>query len=189
MATRVLSLPLAVFAMSAGQVFVSQLGHDIRERGGAATAIFRRTSRTSALAAAAFGIAIGVAGPWGFALLLGPQWEISGDYARVLMIGVAAQLIAVPVAQTMILMDRKLVLLLVDCMRLSGVTAAFVCGYRLGWGLTSTLLLASSLMALSYSISWVQSRTLIRKLASGQVSQDAPRDGSSLSSSAAQGQQ
>lgn len=162
MCVRILSFPLSLFALAAGQVYVSELGENIRSGSTRGLTLFYSTSKRSLLAGL---LMCGILVPFGpalFAYVLGSKWELSGEFARIMAIGVLAQLIAVPVSQTLVLCNRKVELLAWDALRALVIVIAFTAGSALGWGAHTTLGLMSLGVAVTYGATWLAGRRILR---------------------------
>lgn len=99
---RILGLPLALIGQAVAQVYLSELAFSRREGVTDEARLFRQASLRLAFVAAAGALVLLVAGPWIFETIFGPQWTVSGEFARALAVSVCVQLVAVPVSQTLV---------------------------------------------------------------------------------------
>lgn len=160
---RVLALPVSLFGAAAAQVYLGELMSTTRGGGGGSLALFMKATRR--LAALGLGIAIVllIAGPEVFGLVFGTQWVISGQYAQALSLGLAAQLVAAPLAQTLTAFGRYYLQLAWDLARLvvlTGVTG--ICAWSGGSALASMWCLGLA-SAVLYLGSWLLSRRTLRR--------------------------
>ena len=96
-ANRLLLVPAALIGGALGESFRSEFVRRHRERLGV-TSLFNKTLRTLAvLAIPMFGILFVVA-PWLFSIIFSAKYEEAGHVSRAVLIGVAAQFIAIPFA-------------------------------------------------------------------------------------------
>ncbi|MEE6295627.1 lipopolysaccharide biosynthesis protein [Georgenia wangjunii] len=106
MAQRSVSVPVALVAASVAQVFLARFARAVREEDPGARTLFIRTFRRLSAAAVLTTVTILVAAPTLLHGLLGSEWSMSGDYARPLAIAVGCQILAVPLTQALIVLQK-----------------------------------------------------------------------------------
>ncbi|GAA1432567.1 O-antigen flipase Wzx [Microlunatus lacustris] len=168
---RVLALPLALVGAAAAQVYLGEFVRATRAGVGDATRLFASASRRLALVGLLVATVLLTAGPWLFSVVFGPVWLVSGEYARALSIGLAAQLVAAPLSQTLSALERQHLQLAWDIGRLvivAGVTG--LCALADMPAITTVWCFGLA-SALTYGGSWLLCRHAVRKgrLAPGQV--------------------
>ncbi len=158
---RILLLPVTLIGMAIGQVYLAELSRAVHDDPGRARMLFGRASRTLAGVGALVAIVVSIAGPSVFAWVFGLQWRTSGVYAQALALGFAAQLLASPLSQTLVVFERQVTQLLWDVARLVVVSASVVTSAGLGAGPLATMWTFSVSSALAYLSSWLISRRTI----------------------------
>ena len=104
---RVLALPVMLVGQAIAQVYLGELSRDQRENGGRTRALFYRTSARLAGASLVGAAGLLLFAPAMFRLVFGAEWTTSGDYARALALGLAAQMVAYPLSQTLVVLGRQ----------------------------------------------------------------------------------
>jgi len=160
---RVLAVPVTLVGTAIAQVFLAQLARSKRSDLASVTSIFGRASRSLLAVGAFVGLVFLVGGPQIFALVFGPDWEISGKFAQAMSLGLIAQFVAAPLSQTLIVYERQTLQLSWDTARLLLVsTAIVVCFVTGGSALTAVWALGLT-SAVSYLLSWLLSRRVVRE--------------------------
>ncbi|MDO8119917.1 oligosaccharide flippase family protein [Isoptericola sp. b490] len=160
---RVLSLPVTLIGTAIAQVYLGELAraaHDDLER---ARRLFISASKRLLAVGAAAALVIIVLGPTLFSFVFGAEWKTSGEFARALAVGLAAQLLAAPVSQTLIVFERQLLQLAWDAGRLILIVAAVGGTYLAGGSALAALWAYGIAAASAYAISWVLSFSTIRR--------------------------
>lgn len=161
MTQRVLTLPVTLLGVAVAQVYLSELARAVRTDPDNAVALFRRTSRRLLVIAVPVGVGMVLIGPWAFSLVFGGEWLQSGVYAQALAIGLAAQLVAVPVSSTLTVYERQTLQLSWDAGRLVLVTAAVAAAAAWGASALTTMWVLGVGLALTYVASWLLSRAVV----------------------------
>ena len=115
--------------------------------------------------------------PVAFRIAFGENWTTSGTYARPLALALAAQMVASPLSQTLIALEKTVAQLCWDIGRLTIVGAATLTSILLGAPALVTLWVLSGALTLSYVASWLLSRHYLRSsrpLARVDLSDKAP---------------
>lgn len=154
MAQRVLALPIAVIGMAVGQVFLADFSSTVRAgRDG------HRIFVTSTLRLFAVGVLVVVGavflGPVLIPLLLGPQWGLAGEYIAVMSVGIAAQLIASPLSQVLIVLELLHIQIAWDLGRLIAVVGSVAVMGQLGVESMHAVLALSGITFATYAIQWL----------------------------------
>lgn len=161
---RVLSLPVMLVGTAIAQVYIGELSRVVRDDPAGAARLFRATSRRLLIAAAVPAIVLLVAGPQLFALVFGAEWRTSGQYAQALALSLASQLVAVPVSQTLTVLERQVTQLAWDGGRLVLLTAAVGASRSLGGSALTTLWAFGVSSAVAYCVSWILSYRAIGRV-------------------------
>ncbi|WP_409483691.1 lipopolysaccharide biosynthesis protein [Arsenicicoccus dermatophilus] len=157
MTQRVLGLPLALVGVALAQVYVGEFGAARRARSPVLLGLFLRTSARLLAAGLAMGAVLVVLAPWVFTTVLGAQWRVSGEYARVMAVGLVAQLVAAPLSQTVVVMGKVAWQAGWDLSRLVLCAGVVVLGHQLAWPASTTVAALGAAWALSYALLWVLS--------------------------------
>lgn len=101
-AQRILSAPAALLGQSLAQVYTAETAFSLRNMQGNSRSLFLKTSLLLLIAGATVGLAVYFLSPLAFEPVFGDAWVEAGLIAQALSLGVGAQLIVVPLSQTMI---------------------------------------------------------------------------------------
>lgn len=154
MAQRFLALPIAVIGMAVGQVFLAEFSSTVRE-GRDGHRIF--VTSTLRLFVAGLLVVVGAAtlGRTLVPVLLGPQWGPAGDYVAVMSVGIAAQLIASPLSQVLIVMELLHIQIAWDVGRLVLAVGSVVVVGSFGVSSMQAVLTLSAITLATYSLQWI----------------------------------
>jgi O-antigen/teichoic acid export membrane protein len=159
---RVLALPVTLVGAAAAQVYLGELVGDARDGGVRPAELFLSVSRKLAALGLLAAVVLLLAGPWLFSFVFGPAWVVSGQYAQALSLGLAAQLVASPLSQTLTAFERQYLQLAWDVSRLLVVTGSTaVCALTGGTAL-STLWCFGLASCVTYAASWLLSLHTVR---------------------------
>ncbi len=163
---RVLALPVALIGTAVAQVFLAEFAAVAKTDLHRALRLFTRASRALVLASSVLLVLVLFAAPAAFSLIFGEAWAPSGQYARALAVGLAAQMIGSPLSQTLIVLERPGMQLACDALRLAAVSAAV---YGAAWSeasAASAVWILGGASAAVYALSWWLSyRCLVRATA------------------------
>lgn len=106
MTQRVIGLPVTLIGTAMAQVYLAHIARRVRSDLNSALALFYRATRGLLVAAGLLLMVTLILAPTAFQFVLGSEWGQSGDYARALAFGMAAQLVASPLSQTLIALER-----------------------------------------------------------------------------------
>ena len=160
---RVLSLPVMLIGTAIAQVYLGELARAARDDLARARHLFRSASKRLFMIAIAAAVVVTAFSPLLFGLVFGAQWKTSGQYAQALALSLAAQLLAVPVSQTLIVFERQMLQLAWDAGRLVLITGAVGACYLLGGSALTAVWAYGVSSAVAYSISWVLSLQTVRR--------------------------
>lgn len=158
---RVLSLPVTLIGTAIAQVYLGELARAAHNDLARARRLFYLVSKRLVLIAIAIGVAVVALGPPIFELVFGSQWVTSGTYAQALAFGLTAQLVAVPVSQTLIVFERQGLQLAWDSSRLVLLVGVLSACHLLGASATTALWAFGVGSGCAYVGSWFLSRHII----------------------------
>lgn len=159
---RVLALPVTLLGQAVAQVYLGELSLSVRQGTGRAQLLFSRASKRLAIfSVAGAGILLAL-GPTLFHVVFGAQWTTSGHYAQALALALAAQLVGVPLSQTLIVMGHQGQQLAWDASRLVLTTGAVWLCIELGGPAIAAVWTMSLALTVTYSASWLLSRLAVR---------------------------
>ena len=150
---RTLTLPIGLVGTAAAQVYLSVLS-DAARGGRDIAPLFRRASRTLGAVGLLGAGVLAASGPWLFRSVFGAPWEEAGEYARLLSVGAAMQLVAVPLSQTLIVAGRTTLQLTWDVGRFVFVCAAMAIVHLVTGKASDVVAVLGASLALSYVIQW-----------------------------------
>lgn len=160
---RVLAAPIALIGLSVAQVYLSEIARSRREGTGRERHQF--WTATKALGFCGLFLAAGLIalGPPVFALLFGEDWRASGEFARILSVALAAQLLSSPLSQTLIVFERTTAQILWDASRLVVVSTAVSVAAIHGPSVNITVAALSASLTLMYLVQWNLSRATVTR--------------------------
>ncbi len=161
---RVLSLPVMLVGTATAQVYIAELARAARDDLDRAKRLFFVASQRLLMVAIAAALALIVVGPFLFGLVFGTPWKTSGTYAQALAVSLGAQLVAVPVSQTLIVFERQITQLGWDTGRLALVAGAVGMCHLLGGSALATIWAYGLSSASAYTVSWWLSMLTIRQI-------------------------
>lgn len=162
MSQRVLALPVMLVGQAVAQVYLGELSREVRESGSSARLLFSRASRQLAVVALGLAVVLLAFGPALFRLVLGPEWTPSGDYARALAVGLAAQLVAAPLSQTLVVLGHAGQQLAWDAGRLLLTVGVVIACAALDRPATTAVWALGAALTGSYAAGWWLARRAIR---------------------------
>ncbi len=165
MAQRVLALPVTLVGTAVAQVYLGHVARAVRFDLEVARKLFRTASKGLLAVSVVIASILLAAGPWLFGNALGSQWVQSGEFARALALGVAAQLVASPLSQTLIVLQRVVWQFWLDVGRVSAVAVGMWLSIFLGGSALSTVWVVSILNTLIYTLMWWLSRCALSSAA------------------------
>lgn len=158
MTQRVLAAPVGLLGTSLSQVYIGELANLKRKRVPTAADLFRRTSRALWGASLALAVAVAVLAAPLFPVIFGEQWRSSGQFAQALSIGIAGQLAAAPLAQTLVVTERLGRKFLWDAGRLVSMSAAVIVPAALDSSALSMMWCLGAVQAGVYVVLWLLCR-------------------------------
>lgn len=151
---RVLILPVAVIGGAVMQVYSGRLAEMIREGGYSLSPLYTSTSKRL-LRISILPVAILLMfGPSLFDFVFGENWIRSGEYARAFSLVLGAQIVAVPVSSTLILLERTRVQLVWDGTRFIACCLAVSVPAVLGLGDMIAVWSLGITSTLAYALIW-----------------------------------
>ena len=160
---RVLSLPVMLVGTAIAQVYIAELARASRDDLTRASRLFVVASQRLLVFAGAAALVLMVVAPSLFGLIFGARWTTSGEYAQALAVGLAAQLVAVPVSQTLIVFERQTTQLGWDAGRLALTAGAVSVSHVLGGSALTSIWTYGVSSAVAYTGSWALSLQTIRR--------------------------
>lgn len=160
---RVLAAPITLLGLSVAQVYLSELARTRRQLTGREKHYFWRASKALFLLGAVLATVLLAAGPVTFEFIFGEDWRPSGHFARALAIAMAAQLIASPLSQTLVVFERNALQLAWDFSRLITVTGATIVAAESGLSASSAAWALGGSLTAMYALSWELSRRTITR--------------------------
>ena len=152
---RILSAPVSLLGQSLAQVYTAESASALRDSRDGARSLFLRTSILLAIAALCLGFSVYLLSPIVVEPLFGGEWVEAGPISQALSLGVAAQLVASPLSQTMNVYGRHRTQLVWDAFRLTAVVTVILVATALGATVTVTTWALSVASALSYAVLWI----------------------------------
>lgn len=160
----VLGLPVALMGQSVAQVYLGELSRANRSAGSNIQALFKKASRHLVAVAAALVLVIMVAAPWFFPIAFGSNWSTSGLYAQALAPALGMQMLAVPLSQTLVVLERQGAQLAWDGTRLASTTGAILLSHACGGSALQTVWVLSAASTVTYLALWWLARDTVARI-------------------------
>jgi O-antigen/teichoic acid export membrane protein len=158
---RLVGVPIGLIGDSAGQVYIAELAAAQRGDRSAFRPLFARYARTLAMLAVVTAIVLFAIGPSGFALALGAEWADAGRMVRWQSVALAIQLVAIPMAHTLVVLAFQNRQLLWDAARLAATVGAFLLARQRGFDAVDTVALHGAVSAVLYvGLVWLSWRAV-----------------------------
>jgi O-antigen/teichoic acid export membrane protein len=161
LAQRVLGVPVTIVGAAIAQVYVGELAAMRREGDPRAASLFDRTTRQLLLVSLPIAVGLLLLGPTIFTWVFGALWRTSGEYAQALALGLAAQLVAAPLSQTLIAYQRPYLQLSWDIGRLVVAGGGVICCALAGGSALIAVWTLSIALVSSYIASWLLARYVV----------------------------
>lgn len=163
MSQRVLALPITLIGTAVAQVYLAELASIVRTDPVRCRRLFMRASVALAACAGLLAVILLLAGPTVFPLVFGEQWAMSGRYAQALAVALAGQLVAVPLSQTLIALERQGMQLAWDVLRVLVVVGAIWVPSRLGASALQAVWILAAASAVMYVVSWAMNFSAVHR--------------------------
>lgn len=155
---RTLSAPVTLIGLTVAQVYLSEAARAKREGTGDPGTYFWKASKALTAVGLLSALVLFALGPTVFAFVFGEEWRNSGEFARAMAPALAAQLIASPLSQTLIIFERNGLQLMWDVFRVAIVAGSVALAGFVGLGPIAAAWALSGALVLTYTISWELSR-------------------------------
>lgn len=162
LSVRVLATPVGVLAEAVAQSFAGLFAESLRAADRDLLPLVVRTSGRLLVPASCAAVVVVVAGPELFALVFGESWRAAGEFARVLVVVHALQLVTSPVSQVLPLLERQATQLGWDVGRTLLVTGGLLVAVVAGASTPVLLMTYVALAATAYAVLWVLVATAAR---------------------------
>lgn len=155
MAERIVGLPITLVGVAIGQVIDAEVSKRIRDGSGGLYRTYVRYSMALAAIAALVAVTFGIAGGWVVPWLLGAEWELAGEVVQILALTSAIRLLGGPLSKFLVLLQRPVLNLTMDILRVVIVAVAFGVVLVLGLDLIPALWVVYSGLSATYLATWV----------------------------------
>jgi len=147
---RVIGVPIGLLGDSAGQVYVSELA--ARARGSRATMpqLFSRTARGLFLVGIPAALGMLMLAPLAFRLAFGAQWTEAGVMLQWQAAALVCQLVAIPLAQTLLVLRYQRLQFAWDAMRLVLTVIGFAWAHHAGMSAVGSIAVYGGVTAVTY---------------------------------------
>lgn len=158
---RVIGVPIGLIGDSAGQVYIADLAAASRSEPARMRGLFRDTVLKLGKLAALAAVVLILLGPLAFSLGFGSEWRDAGTMVRWQGIALAAQLVAIPMAHTLVVLRFQQRQLVWDLLRLLATVGGFWIAQRAGANAVSAVALHGLITALLYAgLTWASWRAV-----------------------------
>jgi O-antigen/teichoic acid export membrane protein len=178
---RVIGVPIGLLGDSAGQVYIADLAASARAEPAAMPRLFSRTAVGLAKLAVVTALLLLVFAPVAFRIAFGAEWQEAGVMVRWQSVALAIQIVAIPMAHTLVVLRFQHRQLAWDIARLVATVAAFIAAERLGWSAVGSVALHGVTTAVLYGalivLSWRAVALRSRSDPARPTHPDGPPDG------------
>lgn len=161
---RILAAPVGLIGTSLAQVYMGELAAIHRTGSARGAELFRRVSRLLWGASLSLALAVAFVAPPLFPLIFGEPWRDSGLYAQALSIGIAGQMAAAPLSQTLVISGRLGWQAIWDSTRLVTLSAAVLIPAALGASALVMVWCLGVAQACVYLLLWLLCRAAAAEL-------------------------
>ncbi|MEJ1921957.1 lipopolysaccharide biosynthesis protein [Microbacterium sp. KHB019] len=155
MAERIVGLPITLVGVAIGQVIDAEVSKRVRERSGGLHRTYVRYSSALVAIAALVALGFGVLGGWVVPWLLGADWALAGTVVQIMAITSAVRLLGGPLSKFLVLLQRPMLTLSMDVLRVVIVALGFSVVLSLGIDLIPALWIVYSGLSATYLVTWV----------------------------------
>lgn len=152
---RVLALPVALIGTAVAHVYLSEVARAARESLQSALQLFYRASMGLAAAGLSLLVLLLIFGPHLFSWVFGDEWLRSGQYSQALAIGLAVQMVAVPLSQTLTVLEKQHLQLTFDSLRVLLIFAVVFAMKSAGAEPIAVIWAVGCVLATTYALSWI----------------------------------
>jgi O-antigen/teichoic acid export membrane protein len=153
---KVMAAPVVLLGQAVARVFQGEASEAIRDRHRPLRPILMSNVKVLAAISVVMAIVVMVGGPWLFGVIYGAEWEPSGQFARLLAVGYAAQLTVSPVSQILLILERQTRQFLWDATRLVITVGAPLAAAAAGASATVAVTVLSACWVVTYgALLWV----------------------------------
>jgi O-antigen/teichoic acid export membrane protein len=171
---RVLTLPVSLVGTAVAQVYLSHIARSTRTDPERSLILFRRASKALISCSMLILPVLWLGGPWLFSFVFGSQWLASGQFSQALALGLAGQLVAAPLSQTLVALERQAVQLIWDLTRVVLLVTGLALCVALGGPATAAVWVVGTVSGLMYAASWVLSRNALLQAARAHHPENVP---------------
>lgn len=149
---RLVGVPIGLIGDSAGQVYIAELAAAQRGDRTTLAPLFNRYARALAALAAGTAVLLFLIGPGGFALALGADWGDAGRMVRWQSVALAIQLVAIPMAHTLVVLAFQNRQLAWDAVRLVATLLVFLLARARGLDAVDAVAAHGAVTAVVYAV-------------------------------------
>lgn len=167
MMAKILAVPVALIGQAVGYVYAGEIARARREGEKDVSGLFLKLTVQLSLVGSLAALLIILVGEPAFAWLLGEEWRQSGKFAQLFAISSVAQLIVVPLAQTLIIANRTGLQLMIDVARAMAILGTLLLAWVSKLDVEGTVLALAIVSLLGYTALWVVNKRASRSIVGG----------------------
>lgn len=149
---RVIGVPIGLLGDSAGQVYISELAARSRTSRETMPALFAKTARALLLVGLVPMLAMATLSPVVFRLVFGAEWTDAGVMVQWQSLALLAQLVAIPLAHTLLVLQHQRRQLGWDVARFALTVGGFWWAHRSGMDAIAAVAVYSGVTAVTYGL-------------------------------------
>lgn len=164
LSNRIMSQPLTLIGQSVSQVYTGEASAKLRINPRTLHKFYVQNTRSLLVTGILIIIPICLVIHPAVILIFGAQWADTATVIQILATMYIAQMVVVPLAQTLSILERQTLQLLWDCIRLPMVVASLTVPMKLGLNWKVALLSYSITSAVAYTLLWCMGLHAMRQL-------------------------
>jgi O-antigen/teichoic acid export membrane protein len=163
-AMKIVALPVALIGQSLSYVYNGEIAKRVRNSSPGILRAFDKLSIYLGIIAALIASGLYILSPWAFPLILGATWTDAGNFASIMAVGVAMQLLVAPLSQTLTISGWLGAQLILDVLRATTIAGCFALAVYINAAVESTLIYVTITMTVTYAALWLVNRMAARVL-------------------------
>lgn len=149
------AIPAVLLGTAIASVVMAEMASRVRAGDLNQRARYLRVSKALLPVGLVWFLILVLAAPSLLPMILGPGWQLSGEFAAALALGVGSGLVVSPLTVVFLLFERSALNLGLDIGRVALVGASGIVSWKLGHGPVASVLAMSAAMFIVYSVTWL----------------------------------
>ncbi|MCB9211132.1 MAG: oligosaccharide flippase family protein [Ignavibacteriales bacterium] len=163
LADRVIRSPLSIIGKATQEAYLGEFSDILRLKPSSLLNLFKDTSRQLFYISIAPILGAFIFGPIAFKYIFGENWQIAGEYVRILSPMLLFRFITSPLIHTLNLLEKQRILMIWEGLRLISIIGIFYFCYLFALSATLTMILYSIVGSISYIAIYLLILFLLKK--------------------------